>query len=66
MECGTSDYEVVPRRALPTGAATPWSICVGIAGQFGVESVVSLRRNEWSICSGIRTPTMADYPMVHS
>jgi len=36
------------------GGVTPWSICAGIAGQFGVESVVSLRRNEWSICSGIR------------
>jgi hypothetical protein len=45
MECGTGDNEVVPRRARPTGGVIPWSVCVGIAGQFGVESVVSLLRN---------------------
>src|SRR3972149_2023026 len=37
------------------GGVTPWSVCVGIAGQFGVEWLVSLRRNQWSICSGIRS-----------
>lgn len=39
MECGTGDNEIVPRRARPTGGSYP---------------LVSLRRNQWSVCSGIR------------
>jgi hypothetical protein len=31
-----------------------WSICSGMTGQFGPESVGNLDRNQWSICSGIR------------
>ena len=40
MECGTGDNEVVPRRARPTGVSYP---------------LVGLQRNQWSVCSGIRT-----------
>ena len=36
------------------GGLTPWSIWSGIAGQFGLEWLVSLERNRWSVCSGIR------------
>ena len=38
MECGTGDNEVVPRRARPTGGSYP---------------LVSLRRNQWSVWSGM-------------
>ena len=32
-----------------------WSLCSGMGGHNAAESVVSLERNEWSQCGGIRT-----------